>query len=132
MVLNGKEEEIELAFNGLFNLCATSGQLRYTDHTRTCATFWSKEKSMKRFFFNSDYLKHDSKPHANAHADAMMLELTSQSIQFFDFSKEAQNDGFNMGTNKAERPDLDFKDSVINHSFLDKTSTKDVEKMLDK
>jgi hypothetical protein len=131
IVLAGKEEEIELAFNGCYNLCATSGDLRFTDHTRSTATFWSKEKNMRRFFYNLNFLRHSCDVRAQAFSDAKMLELTNQSVQFFDFTREVAEDGFVVGSNKAERPDIDFRDAVLNHSFKDKTSVKDVEKMLD-
>jgi hypothetical protein len=56
MILRGSTEEIELTFNGLFNLCATNGELEYKDHLQTVATFWSDETNMQKFFFNQFFL----------------------------------------------------------------------------
>ena len=112
MILRGKENDILTAFNGLWNLKATSGELDFTTHDKTVAKFWSSPVKMREFFFNTHYLKFDSTKHANLYADMQMAELAKHSHVFQSFRGFSLSDAFNMGTTSAERPDHDFKDST--------------------
>jgi hypothetical protein len=50
VILNGNEEDIELAFNSFYNHGATSGKLEWNSTFN--ATFWSTPKKMRTYFFN--------------------------------------------------------------------------------
>jgi len=50
VILNGNEEDIELAFNSFWNHGATSGSLEYNSLTN--ATFWTTPDKMRKYFFN--------------------------------------------------------------------------------
>ena len=120
MVLRGSQEQIELAFNGLFNFNATSGKLEYVDHTKTVATFWSNSERMYKYFFNRHYLKFDSIKHADYYAAMQMAELQKHSHTFMDFHRVTFVDDFNISSASAEKPDTDFKDAVLLHAHEDK------------
>jgi hypothetical protein len=121
MVLRGSQEEIEQAFNGLFNFNATSGQLEYTSLERNVATFWTKPARMRQFFYNRHILKFESDKHANIYADMQMAELVKHSHVFKDFHRGmVLSDVFAIGTACAERPDHDFRDAVLLHAHSEK------------
>jgi len=120
MVLRGKEEEILLVFNGLWNLKATSGELEFTDHNRSIAKFWSSEKRMYQFFFNRHFLQWDSEKHAHVYARMQMDVLRQQSMVFQPQRGFPLSDAFSMGSASAERPDLDFKTAVLEHAHKEK------------
>lgn len=85
--LNGPKDQIELVFNGLYNLKAANGELTYI--TPEIATFWTKESQMRRFFFNKVYLAladenvtedNAAKELANEFAHKKILELKKESV----------------------------------------------------
>jgi hypothetical protein len=122
LILCGKEEEIELTFNGLFNQCATnmSDALEYTDHTRTKAVMWTKPEYMFNFFFNSHLLatqQDNATEKATAVANLRMEELKKCMVPFFDFTRQYMPDGFSMGTARAERPDDNYKEKALSYSL---------------
>jgi hypothetical protein len=125
-VLRGNTENIDLVFNGLFNLCATNGDYQFFDHLQTVAVFWSDRKAMRRFFFNQTYL-YESQPCLRAAKRAMrkaldmILKLRANGHEFFmDFSNQFVAEIYATGQMTAERPDSDFKDAVLSNAFKDR------------
>lgn len=134
MILKGSTEEIDLAFNGLFNLCATNGSYEFRDHLKTVAVFWSDESSMERFFFNQFFLprcttrkkkeKTDGAyPSAVSFATNQMGQLRLCHEFFLDFNNRFVPDTYTNGKISAERLDTDMKDAILAHAFTDKSST---------
>jgi hypothetical protein len=50
VILNGAEEDIELAFNSFYNHGATSGGIEYNSSFN--ATFWTTPGKMRKYFYN--------------------------------------------------------------------------------
>ena len=134
MILKGTTEDINLAFNGLFNLGATNGELEFRDHIHTVATFWSDEKSMEKFFFNKFFLPRCSTRVKDTHKDGayktamsvasnQMTELKNCHEFFLDFNNRFVPDVYATGKVTAENPDTDMKDSILTHAFTDKSET---------
>jgi hypothetical protein len=130
-VLRGKSEDIDLVFNGLFNLCASNGDYQFFDHTQTVAVFWSDRKNMLRFFFNQFFgprcnpeftslWKGQGKlvREAMRYAKSKVQDLRDNCHeQFVDFTNTFLPQIHAMGQISAERPDSDFKDAVLTHAF---------------
>lgn len=128
MVLRGAQEEIELAFNGLFNFMASSGSLEYTTGDKTVAKFWSSEVKMRQFFFNRHMLKFDSVKHADIYAEMQMTELANHKTRFQNFRDVISlADAFGIGSATAEKPDHDMKDAIILHAHTDKEAGQKIE-----
>lgn len=134
MILKGNTEEIDLAFNGLFNLGATNGSYEFRDHLQTVAVFWSDETSMQRFFFNQCFLprcttrkkkeKTDGAyPLATSFSNSQMAQLRQCHEFFLDFNNRFVPDTYTNGKISAERLDTDMKDAILNHAYADKQST---------
>ena len=131
-VLRGATENLELVFNGLFNFCATNGDLTFNDHTQCVATFWSSPKAMRRFFFNQHYLpRYEGRRHplngklvrqAMRHAQAQMALLNENHEPFMKFDGLQESDTFVCGKVCAEKPDSDMKDAILAHAFANKDS----------
>jgi hypothetical protein len=129
-ILRGSTEEIDLAFNGLYNLGATNGDYQFFDHAKTVATFWSDRKSLRRFFFNQVFMPvcAGNAPNqgrlirrAMKEAQRRMAELREDGHEFFtDYGNQFAPTVHGVGKVSAERPDSDFKDSVLNHAFANK------------
>jgi len=128
-ILRGAKENIDLVFNGLYNLCATHGRYEFFDHLQTVAVFWSDRKNMRRFFFNQFYLPRCI-PEKNMlqngtlarqavmYARSKVAELRgNHHEQFCDFSNQFFAQVHALGQISAERPDSDFKDAVLSHAF---------------
>lgn len=138
-ILRGSTENIELVFNGLYNLCATSGELQYQDHLQCVAIFWSDYKGMRRFFFNQYYLPRyiSSRDPANGktvresmrYALNQLRELSATSHEsFLDFTRRYVPDVYHTGQITAERPDNDLKDLIVMNAFKDRdTAQKSVD-----
>lgn len=129
-ILRGKTEEIELAFNGLFNYRATEGRLDYKDHCQTVATFWTNKKKMRRYFINRYYIPNfdvDCRKSAAKTAwearrwaiEQMSLVFNSQEA-FINYNKESEPETYSCGIISAEKPDDDFKDKVLAFAFAPK------------
>lgn len=131
-ILRGNAEEITYTFNGLFNLQATNGDYQFEDSDQNLAVFWSSEKGMHRFFSNY-YLqpreenavtpqeKQNLLHEAAKFADAKMLELRNGNHEkYLDFKPDDEIYYHSVGKVKAERPDDDFRDAVLNHAFTDR------------
>ena len=131
-ILHGSAENIDLVFNGLYNLMGTNdffadGKKGYEffDTAQTIAVFWTNEKKMRRFFFNQK-MAHELLPskekiaECNQFADAQIeaLKLTHETLlRSKDNTLTDVSSEYNMGSVQAERPDNDFKDSVLSHAF---------------
>lgn len=133
-ILRGKSEDIDIVFNGLFNLEATNGDYQFQDHLKTVATFWTNSEHLHRFFFNMRFNpvafgktcakrpehKHPAYRHCMRFADDRIQELRDTAHEFFcDFQRKIMPDFHSTGQVKAERPDVDFKDSVLIHAHQD-------------
>lgn len=134
-ILRGSTDNIELAFNSLFNHCATSGEHQFQDHLQCVSLFWSDRRAMRRYFFNQyfmpRYLGHLGKGQgrlarmAMRHALAKLNELATTSHEFFmDFSNRYMPETYGNGCISAERPDSDMKDAILANAFFDKDTTK--------
>lgn len=132
-VMRGATENIELCFNGLFNLCATSGEHQYQDHLQTISLFWTERKAMRRFFFNRYYLPRFTSRKdvgngklvrdAMRHAWAQLELMTSTSHEaFLDFDNQFMPETYGNGMITAERPDADMKDAILANAFREKES----------
>ena len=135
-ILRGSTENIELAFNSLFNLCATNGSKEYQDHLELIATFWTDKHAMRRYFFNRYYMPRyngakDGKlaRAAMRHAWAKLEQLSATSHEsYLSFDRNVA-EAFGMGSITAERPDTDFKDAVLDNAF--KTKDDSVKQSID-
>jgi len=128
-ILRGPTDHITLAFNGLYNLCATHGRMQFRDHLQMVATFWTERNAMRRFFFNQFYLPRVSGKRGQGRLIRLAMRqahhnlnvLTSTSHEFFqDFSANYMVEIYGNGYIKAERPDTDAKDAILAHAFADK------------
>jgi hypothetical protein len=131
MILEGAEADIELCFNGLWNHGAidvsveradgsTYNGLDYTDNTRTKAKFWSTPEKMRKFFFNSHLLacqQESCAPYAHVVANMRIEELKRDMITFVDFTRPQFVNSFDVGTVRAERPDDNYREAALTHSF---------------
>lgn len=139
IILRGKEEDIELAYNSLYNLCATPNRctLEFPEQTKTVATFWTDEQNLLRYWRNRYECLHPELGRTIAKrkcAEAENYALTQVNIlrdtchEFFrDFSKNVP-EYFGTGTISAAKPDSDFKDAVLTHAFEDKNTNKTIDK----
>jgi hypothetical protein len=128
-ILRGPTEQIELAFNGLFNMKATSGEMEYQDHLSTLSTFWTSRRRMRRYFFNRYYFdrqlgrKRQGKivRAAMRYAHSKLRELSGIGHETFkDFAKDYTLKTYSTGNITAERPDADMKDAILAHAFKEK------------
>lgn len=130
-ILRGATENIDLVFNGLYNLQATNGDYQFFDHTKTVATFWSDSKALRRFFFNQKFLpvtsgksKGEGKlvRRCMRYAQERVAELRDNSHEvFLDFENKFEPTVHSVGKVTAERPDSDFKDCVLSNAFKDRS-----------
>ena len=133
-ILRGKQEDIDLVFNGLYNFGATNGRLDYYNHTKTTAVFWSDYKALRKCFFNQKFIPNmpmwgeaklsDVRPYMQ-HARKLLKELQESGHEFFmNFADNYMPDAHNVGRVSAERPDNDMKDAIISHAYRDRTGEK--------
>jgi hypothetical protein len=131
-ILRGPTEQIELAFNGLYNLRGTNGKLEYQDHLRMVATFWTNERNMRRFFFNYFYLPRSASRHgegrlirnAMRYAQKSLMQVKEEFESFMRFASGNVPECYLFGSITAERPDTDFKSAVLEHAFQNKCEGK--------
>lgn len=134
-ILRGSTENIELTFNGLFNLSATNGELDYRDHAKCVATYWTSYKGMRRFFFNQYFHPRCDGKHgqgkviraAMRYAREHLKALRARPEPFLTFDNRFSPSVFVSGTITAERPDTDMKDAMITHAYADKGTGKSVD-----
>ena len=155
-ILRGKPEDIELAFNGLFNLCGTNGtviangkedtagELEFDnrDDISGVATFWTSRNALRRFFFNRYFMSRCADDptvkqgalvrRAMRYALARLAKLRKWGHEaFLDYSQVYDAAEHAFGQVSAERPDSDFKDAVLQHAFTPNYETR-YEKQLEK
>jgi hypothetical protein len=139
VVLEGPTEEIELTFNGLSNLGGVGGRTRleYADGDKTLASCWTTEEQMYHFWYMRAVLKSQSDNDClfHAYAKRKMAQLRRNLIVHakignFQATWDNDHDACCMGLTVAEKPDNDFRDAVLEHSFKCRESVKQVEKAL--
>lgn len=125
LILCGSEEQIELTYNGLYNLGATNARrfatypctkegLEYVNSEKTCALMWTKPEYMYRFFFNRHSLATGaSDEQSKVIASMRMEEFRQVSEQFHDFNKKGPDVVYSIGKSSAERPDDNYKENAI-------------------
>jgi len=135
-ILRGSSDNIELVFNGLFNLCATNGDVSYQDHAKCVAVFWSDRRGMRRFFFNQHFLPRfklgesngQLKRQAMRYAHTQLEALTNFGHEsFMDFDNQFTLEPYSCGSITAERPDEDMKDAILAHAFTEKESKRTID-----
>lgn len=132
-ILRGKTEEIDLTFNGLFNLLATSGEMEFHDHTKCLATFWTSQEGMHRFFFNQFYLPRETGKNgqeklvalANAYAAERIAELRESHEGFMRFDRVYMPNAYGIGTATAEKPDYNYRELATTSGLSDNGKTLD-------
>jgi len=130
MILRGTKNDIELTFNGLYNLRATDGSLTYQNEAKTMATFWSSKEKMKRFFQNKYSF-------ANGNAQKVEIDLFSnqkleqlkQNQEIFKTFTSNNICSYGKGIINAERPDDDFRDATW--KFQTNVKTEKVEESVE-
>lgn len=157
MVVKGEEKEIEKLFNALYNFGAMAPrsnrnkqdftaepfEIKYTNHTHTCAVFWSSPKQMLNFFRNQFFFRHadefanrrangwkranygpnleNHKPFQTAmqtFAVEQLKELQkSSAITLEPWQKATLDQVYAEGHISAERPDDDFLAAAWKEGF---------------
>ena len=134
-ILRGSSENIDLVFNGLYNWKGTNGDYQFHDHVQTVAVFWSDRRALRRFFFNRYFVPRSDGGkrkrctnqgrlirNAMRYAHSQIQALRDNGHEFFmDHSRQYMPQVHGMGQINAERPDSDFKDSVLGYAFADKS-----------
>lgn len=135
-ILRGSPENIELVFNGLYNLQATENRgPTYHDAAHTVATFWTSRKRLYKFFFNRYLLPRTTGDDgaeliasANRFADDSIAAFKDGSHEgFLRFNRTVIPETYGQGTKSAERPDEDFKDAVLFHAHGDNRVANPIE-----
>lgn len=128
-ILRGPTEQIELAFNGLFNLCATNGKHEFQDHLEMTSLFWTSRRAMRRFFFNRFFLSRCTGWRGQSKLVRQAMRYAHQKLEalrhepYLDFAHRAyMPDEHNCGKVTAERPDADMKDAILAHAFANKSA----------
>lgn len=137
VILRGKEQDIRDTFNGLYNFKATNGKhIDFTNASKTIAKFWSSEKQMRKFFQLLYYFRTplENFTQYKGQKDGgeykrLMLENVNQQIlsvrgtmeTFEPREKRNYNPLFEVSSASAEKPDEDFKDSVLTHAHKDRS-----------
>jgi hypothetical protein len=135
-ILRGATENIELVFNGLYNLCATNGTHQFQDHLQCVSIFWTDKRAMRRFFFNRYYLPRFTSRfdvnngklvrQAMRHAHEQLAILSQDSHETYLRFNRSMPETYSSGTICAERPDNDMKDAILANAFKEK-DTKTVD-----
>lgn len=134
LILRGRTEDVELVFNGLYNLCATDGSIEYPEQTKTIGKVWTSEENLRRFFTNrfdfanpdyADAIANNNCPEKDNYVNTQIEELRLNHEFFLKFSEGYMPDTYGQGTIGAEKPDDDFRDAIINDAFKDKPDVKE-------
>ena len=130
-ILRGSSENIELVFNGLYNLGATNGDYQFYDGAQTVAIFWTDKKSMRHSLVNSYFSRMSTQKRGNPRSLIRLVKNYGRKQlaalrqhgheAFMNFANKYEAQCHGVGTIRAERPDADFKDSVMAHAFSDKS-----------
>lgn len=129
-ILRGATDNVEQVFNGLYNYCATHGNLdiQDSDDVDVVGIFWTDRNAMRRFFFNRYFM-----PRCNGNGKGQ-LTLAKQAMRFaygqLELVKVSHEKGhtasrympdiFSVGVICAERPDSDMKDAILANAFKEK------------
>lgn len=125
-ILRGSTENIDSVFNAVFNFGATNGEYEFQDHSKTVATFWTDETRLHRFFYNLFFFRDLDGRGAELYANTQIATLRATSHEFFkEYDTQASVHYHSLGKVRAERPDLDFKDSVVQNAFAPKDEQDD-------
>lgn len=139
-ILRGPTEKIQEVFNGLYNYCATSGELKFQDHLEMVATFWTDKRAMRRFFFNQYFMPRclGNRGRGQGRLARMAMRFAWQRLEamsnhhefFLDFANQTVPDEtYANGCISAERPDSDMKDAILANAFQEKETV--VHKVID-
>lgn len=135
VVLRGRQHEIELGFNSLFNFCATNGELNWPEQSKTIATFWTDKEALQKYWslrFEFGEATRNLGDHArDLYVAARMEELSENHEQFLDFSNSFVPEVHSLGTVKAERPDEDLRDMFVTNGLKDKADSQQVEEAVE-
>jgi hypothetical protein len=123
-VLRGPSEKLQEVFNGLFNYCATNGNMEVRDHLGMLGSFWTSRRAMRRFFFNRYFIPRATGNSgqgklartAMRYAWQKLAEMSRHHERFLQFESFAP-DVYTNGSICAERPDTDMKDAILSHAF---------------
>lgn len=129
-ILRGPTEKIKEVFNGLFNLCATNGELEFQDHLEMVATFWTDKRAMRRFFFNQFFMPRfmGNRGRGQGKLARMAMRFAWQRLEamsschefYLDFANHYVPETYGNGCISAERPDIDMKDAILTYAFQEK------------
>jgi hypothetical protein len=133
-ILRGAKKDIELVFNGIYNLCGTNGKLEYV--ADSTAIFWTSRKAMEKFFFNRyyhpRYVDENDANDANLRKEAKTFAKEQMDIltcngheRFFSDKDPTVTQFYSVGKISAENPDYGFKDSVLFNAFKNQESVVD-------
>lgn len=120
--LVGGEDDVNSVFSGIYNLgglrphSKSSGALDW-DTSKTRATFNSSELLMWNFFYNLSQMRGESENESKIFANNKIEELKTNQICSERYNQSRNFEGFSTGKIVSERPDYDFKDSVIIDGF---------------
>jgi len=129
-VLEGSTVNIQDVFNGIWNLRGTSGELEFFNSLETIGTFWTSRNAMRRFFFNRFYIPRagTGSRQGSLIRQAMRyalakLETLRQDNQtsLLNFEGQINAETYSVGKIKAEQPDADAKDKILEYAFADKS-----------
>lgn len=136
-ILRGSTEQIKLVFNGLFNYCATSGELDFQDHLEMVALFWTDRRAMRRFFFNQYYMPRcmGNRGRGQGKLARMAMRFAWKQLdamsscheQYLNFANQYMPETYGNGMISAERPDSDMKDAILANAFQEKETAKVVD-----
>lgn len=125
-ILRGPTEQIERAFNGLFNLGGANGEHEFQDHLSMLTLFWTSKKGLRRFFFNRYFLARVTSWRGNlrlaraamrfAQAQVSQLRETGHEA-YLNFGHRSLPEIYTCGQLTAEKPDVDMKDAILMHAF---------------
>lgn len=130
ILMEGLQKDVDLMFNAAFNFGATSEkQYAWDDITEIGGTFYSTEARMKKFFegylenfyYNAGCSQEDATAFAKLDAPDLVEHLyqdhRQSRKQYKSSSNEIFDEAWKSGNPKAEKPDVDFKDSVIEYGY---------------
>jgi hypothetical protein len=130
LILRGKERDVIETHNSLFNLGGTPAFLDWKERgDNSLAIVSSSRQKMANYFYNAHYNKFHDSQKARTTSMIKMADLFNPEnkngevfIKSFKAAKPI-SDTFNVGIVKAERPDVDMKDSIMSHAFNDDSKT---------
>ncbi len=119
-ILEGKTEDIEQAYSGIFNFCGVRGNralLHYENESKTIGTFFSSENLMADYFRVRALMQNKSEPESIEYSRINMEELRNSVKTFRRFTKPNDYSIHALASASAEKPDESIQDALISHSF---------------